>query len=133
MGRHRKLPENVIQLSLFDDAMLDKVTLKTKPYFIEQVDGTWPPYAQIIGSRTVARRPRPLGRRGEHKPEFLSDKFPQMRYQKYCSGCAEWVDKWKFGPDKSRRDGLRYYCDACVARMERRRYWLAKNAAVKAA
>lgn len=129
MGRKRK-PTNVIQLDFM--GLVDVVTLKTKPYYVEQIDGTWPPYAEAIASRVIPRQPRPLVRRGERKPEFLSDKFPQHRWQKYCSG-GHWEDRWKFAIDESRADKLRYYCYECENKMARKRYWAAKDATKQAA
>lgn len=125
MGRKRNAaPTNVIQLNFFE--LTDHVTLKTKPFYVEQHDDHWPPYAEIEASSIVRKQPRPLASRGDKKPEpFLSDKFPQHRWQKYCSG-GHWVDRWLFAEDKSRRDGLRYYCDVCEARMKKQRYWAAK-------
>jgi len=131
MGRKRKA---IItgDFEPLDLVRVGMVTMGTKPYFVEQHDDHRPPYAEITSSRHIDRQPRPLTRRGTKKPEFLSDRFPQHRWQKYCSG-GHWVDRWYFSEDKSRKDGLRYYCDACVARMEKQRYWSAKQVEQQAA
>jgi len=129
MGRHRKpAPPNVIQLDFA--GLVDVVTLKPKPYYVEQHDGTWPPYAEIISSRVISRQPRPLGRRGERKPEFLSDRFPQSRSMKYCGQCGEWVNRLDFSPKADTFDKLHPYCKSCRNRHARRIYWLQKETAV---
>ena len=119
MGRKRQpAPTNIIQLDFFE--LTDHVALKTKPYYVEQHDDHWPPYAEITSTRVIARQPRPLTRRAEKKPEpFLSDKFPQHRWQKYCSG-GHWVDRWRFGEDSRNHDGLQSWCYECEAKRLRR-------------
>ncbi len=83
MGRKRKAaPSNVIQLNFFE--LTDHAVLKTKPFYTEQHDDHWPPYAEIQASSIVRKQPRPLMSRADHKPEpFLSDIYPQHRWQKW--------------------------------------------------
>lgn len=127
MGRRRKTFTPDDQADFF--GLVDYLTLNTKPFYVEQIGGKGKPYAEVTASRVLQREPRLLTARGTKRTEFLSDKFPQMRYQKWCSDCGEWVDRWKFGTDTRNRDGLRSYCDPCEARRKRRHYYLAKNAA----
>jgi len=108
-------------------SLIDVITLKTKPYYVEQSDGAWPPYAEVIASRVLSREPRLPSRSPSLRAEFLSDCFPQMRFQKWCSDCGEWVDRWRFGTDKRNTDGLRSYCDPCENRRQRRHYYLRKH------
>jgi len=133
MGRRRK---NVIKgdFEPLDLERVGMVTMGTKPYFVEQHDDKWPPYAEIISSRYIDPTPKPLGRRGAHKPEFLSDKFPQMRTHKWCAGeCGDWKLKADFSPKADAADKLHPYCKACRARHARKIYWAAKETAQKAA
>lgn len=134
MGRHRKLPDNVIQLDFFE--LTDHVTLKTKPYwipqYVEDVDGhVTTGYAEIVASRVVRRQPRPFDRPIPRRLDHIT--FPVPKGKKWCCVCGEWVSKRNFSPKADAFDGLHPYCKPCRAEMERKRYWAAKESAQLAA
>jgi hypothetical protein len=134
MGRHRKLPNGIIQLDFFE--LTDHITLKTKPYwipqYVEDADGrVTTGYAEIISSRVVRRQPRPFDKPIPRRLDMIT--FPVPKGKKWCPVCGEWMAKRNFSPKADTHDGLHPYCKPCRAEHARKMYWAAKESVQLAA
>lgn len=114
--------------------LLDTITLggTDKPIYVPQVDGVWPPYAEIQASRTLPRQPHYKNEQLMLIKELIN--FEPTLYQKppdteYCTACGEFVARRLFSPDKRKRNSLDSICKTCRASHKRRMYWLERNAA----
>lgn len=131
MGRKRKtIPFNK---KAHGDDLLDCVTLgDTKPYYVIQENGEWPPYAEVIASRVVNRDPRLQDEDARFLRALAASRRPMTftapPFTKYCGHCGEWVSKLEFGDNRSTHDGLQKWCKPCANRHARRMYYLAKEA-----
>lgn len=117
--------------------MLDCVSLGVKPYYVEQIDGKWPPYAEITATRVINRDPT---MRDDKRSLKIAERMAARTiihyappHSKFCSACGEWVDRLSFREDTRNRDGLHSHCNPCQARHKRRMYWLQKEALKPAA
>ena len=124
MGRPRKkiLTGDFEPLGL---GLVDHVAGGTKPYWIAQEDGKPNPSVEIEGSRIWWRQPRPLDAVIRRQKTII---YPNQPGYKWCSHCAEWVERLNFAENKSLRDGLQKWCRPCANRHARRMYWLSKEA-----
>lgn len=124
--------------------MLDCVSLGVKPYYVEQIDGKWPPYAEITATRVINRDPTMRDDKRSLKiAERLASRpmiYPNQPGMAYCGGeCAAWKPIDDFPPRKRyRADGTEYvttqpWCRSCTNRHAKRMYWLQREGYSKAA
>lgn len=108
-----------------DYEVLDCVTMKAKMIIVDQTDGRWPPYAEVMASPMVPRRPlgineQNLLQRATSLKEFIPT-IESRDGEKWCSQCGEWRPFSYFPKKADTHDGHHPYCRECQTAQEKRR------------
>ncbi len=109
----------------------DRITMSgARIIIVAQEDGTWPPFAEIVGSKSPIRKPTDPNAwivQMEKAGLFQPLMFELTKDEKWCSHCGDKHHRSLFTKDNNRHDGYDVWCKVCRAADQKRRYWLSKD------